>query len=33
MTLPQLLEEVMADEMARSTMLTALGIRPISLQD
>ena len=33
MTLPQLLEEVMADEMARSTMLTALGIRPISLQE
>jgi type VI secretion system protein ImpA len=33
MTLPQLLEEVMGDEMARSTMLTALGIRPNSLQD
>ena len=33
MTLPQLLEEVLGDEMARGTMLTALGIRPGSLQE
>jgi len=33
MTLPQLLEEVMGDEMARGAMLTALGIRPVSLQE
>ena len=28
MTLPQLLSEVMADDTARTAMLTALGIRP-----
>jgi type VI secretion system protein ImpA len=33
MSLPELLEEVMGDEMARGAMLTALGIRPISLQE